>query len=77
MYAIRSYYGYFASNQYKVSLESGYVDYIVNGPGDQTFPELINALKSNRKEDTIHIKNLIFKNDNGEIIKTATEALLA
>ncbi len=68
--------GYFASNQYKVSLESGYVDYIVNGPGDQTFPELINALKSNRKEDTIHIKNLIFKNDNGEIIKTATEALL-
>ncbi|MCO6175107.1 B12-binding domain-containing radical SAM protein [Flavobacterium sp. NRK F10] len=68
--------GYFASNQYKVSLESGYVDYIVNGPGDQTFPELINTLESNRKEDTIHIKNLIFKNNNGEIIKTATEALL-
>jgi radical SAM superfamily enzyme YgiQ (UPF0313 family) len=36
--------GYFASNQSKVVMESGYVDYIVYGPGDKTFPELIHHL---------------------------------
>jgi len=35
--------GYFASNQYKVSVESPYVDYIINGPGDVAFPSLINS----------------------------------
>lgn len=68
--------GYFASNQYKVSLNSGYVDYVINGPGDTTFPELINTLESNQKEKLALIKNLIFKNEKGEIIKTSVEALL-
>jgi hypothetical protein len=36
--------GYFASNQYKVCIESSYVDFIVNGPGDVTFPTLLDTL---------------------------------
>jgi len=38
--------GYFASNQYKVSMDSGMVDYIINGPGDVAFPSLIDVLES-------------------------------
>ena len=30
--------GYFPSNQYKTVLDSGFVDYIINGPGDKAFP---------------------------------------
>lgn len=67
--------GYFASNQYKVTLESGYVDYIVNGPGDNTFPELISALESGETERIPDIKNLIYT-DNEKIRKTAVESLL-
>lgn len=59
--------GYFASNQYKSSIQSGFVDYIVNGPGDKAFPELIEALES--KKDLSNIENLIY-NINEEIIKT-------
>ena len=68
--------GYFASNQYKVCLESGYVDYVVNGPGDNTLPELITAIENNNLEKIASIKNLIYKNENGEIIKTVVEDLL-
>ncbi|UPT69303.1 MAG: B12-binding domain-containing radical SAM protein [Flavobacterium sp. JAD_PAG50586_2] len=68
--------GYFAANQYKVSLNSGDVDYVINGPGDVAFPSLIEALENNKKEDIFFIKNLIYKDDKGEIIKTAVEALL-
>jgi anaerobic magnesium-protoporphyrin IX monomethyl ester cyclase len=60
--------GYFASNQYKVVINSDYVDYIVNGPGDETFPQLINALENNTPVD--EIRNLIYKKDD-EIVKTA------
>ncbi|SEQ12342.1 Radical SAM superfamily enzyme YgiQ, UPF0313 family [Flavobacterium urocaniciphilum] len=68
--------GYFASNQYNVCLQSGYVDYIINGPGDNTFPELLKALESNNLEQLPSIKNLIFKNEDGQIIKNCVEALL-
>ncbi len=65
--------GYFASNQYKVCIESGFVDYIINGPGDVTFPRLLNSIGKN---ESLHdIKNLIFVED-GKIIKTAKEELL-
>src|SRR3954469_7564525 len=37
--------GYFPSNQPASVLDSGYVDFIVNGPGDKTFPALISALE--------------------------------
>ena len=68
--------GYFASNQYKVCLESGYVDYVVNGPGDTTFPELITTLENNELDKLPTIKNLIYKNEDDKIVKTAVEALL-
>ena len=57
--------GYFAANQYKVSLNSGVVDYVINGPGDTTFPLLIEALENDKKEDIFLIKNLIYKDDKG------------
>jgi anaerobic magnesium-protoporphyrin IX monomethyl ester cyclase len=60
--------GYFAANQYKVSLDSGYVDYVINGPGDFAFPQLIEAI--GHKTAVEGIKNLIFKK-NGEYIITA------
>jgi len=66
--------GYFASNQYKVALNSGYVDYVINGPGDNTFPELVNALEAN--ENLNLIKNLIYKDATNQIVKTDVEALL-
>ncbi|RZJ35763.1 MAG: B12-binding domain-containing radical SAM protein [Flavobacterium sp.] len=68
--------GYFAANQYKVALDSGYVDYIINGPGDVVFPELLNALESGEEDKIGSINNLIYKNADGAIVKTPTEALL-
>lgn len=60
--------GYFPSNQYKVCLESGFVDFIINGPGDEAFPQLIDALEKNK--DYSQILNLIFRKEN-QIIKTS------
>ena len=68
--------GYFASNQYQVSISSFFVDYIINGPGDVAFPSLIRVLEDNTHAEISIIKNLIFKNEEGEIIKTAKEELL-
>ena len=65
--------GYFATNQCKVALESGYVDYVVSGPGDVAFPKLLDALEENQTVD--EIQNLIFRKD-GHIIKTPKEPLL-
>ena len=65
--------GYFASNQHKSVLNSGFVDYVVDGPGDIAFPKLITALAENQPLDAI--ENLIFKRD-GNIIRNAREALL-
>lgn len=65
--------GYFASNQSDVSLNSGFVDYIINGPGDEAFPQLIDALEN--KKNISEIKNLIFRNGN-EIIRTAKADLI-
>lgn len=65
--------GYFASNQFKVSIEAPYVDFIVNGPGDVAFPALLDALENNK--DYSNIKNLIYLKD-GEIVQTPKEALL-
>ena len=64
--------GYFASNQFQVCLDSGYVDFIINGPGDTAFPSLLQALDSD--EDYSQIKNLIYLKD-GKTIKTAKETL--
>lgn len=68
--------GYFASNQFKVCVESSFVDYIINGPGDVAFPSLIQALEENNLDSIFKIKNLIYKNEKGILIKTAKEQLL-
>jgi anaerobic magnesium-protoporphyrin IX monomethyl ester cyclase len=59
--------GYFPANQYKCVLNSGYVDYVINGPGDEAFPQLIESVE--KKSDPSLIKNLIYKK-NDEFIKT-------
>lgn len=66
--------GYFASNQYKVCIESDFVDFIINGPGDHAFPFLLNAIESNSSFE--FVPNLIYKNTSGEIVKTAKQTLV-
>ncbi|UCH65144.1 MAG: radical SAM protein [Ignavibacterium sp.] len=65
--------GYFPANQYHSVLNSDYVDYIINGPGDVAFPSLLDALGSG--DDPKSIKNLIFKK-SGQTVITEKEALL-
>ena len=67
--------GYFAANQYKVSINSGYVDYIISGPGDVAFPSLLEAIEEDNLDKISKIKNLIYKNGD-QIVTTAKEALL-
>jgi anaerobic magnesium-protoporphyrin IX monomethyl ester cyclase len=57
--------GYFPTNHFKVVLNSGFVDFVVNGPGDHAFPQLLQALENNQPYD--HIKNLIYL--SGEKVK--------
>lgn len=64
--------GYFASNQNKVCLNSGFVDFIINGPGDSAFPSLLEAL--DKGDDPTGIRNLIFKKDD-RIVTTTKETL--
>lgn len=59
--------GYFPSHQYKVVLESGYVDYVVNGPGDKAFPRLLDALEK-KTEPLEAIANLIYRKPGSEEI---------
>jgi len=59
--------GYFPANQYKSVLNSGFVDYIINGPGDEAFPQLLYSIEN--KTDPSLIKNLIFRK-NYEFITT-------
>src|SRR5437879_6150298 len=37
--------GYFASNHHNACISSGYIDYIVYGPGDKAFPLLLDAIE--------------------------------
>lgn len=64
--------GYFPSNQSKVVLNSGFVDFVVNGPGEKCFPDLLKALENDQPYEQIN--NLIYKND-GEIIRTKKDEL--
>ena len=65
--------GYFASNQYEVAMNSGYVDYVINGLGDYAFPGLLQALENQQPLDKIN--NLIFK-QAGKIVKTKKDTIL-
>lgn len=64
--------GYFPINHYKVVLQSGYVDFVINGPGDHAFPALLDALENNKPYELI--KNIVYKSGSS-IIKTAKEDL--
>lgn len=66
--------GYFPSTQPNAVLYSGYVDFIINGPGDNAFPKLIDALENDTPFE--FIKNLIYKNVEGKIIINSKEDLL-
>lgn len=65
--------GYFPSNQPKVCLDSGYVDVVINGPGDKCFPELIKRWNSGRS-DIGDIPNLILKSA-GRIVTTRKDEI--
>jgi anaerobic magnesium-protoporphyrin IX monomethyl ester cyclase len=65
--------GYFPANQFSSVIRSPHVDYVVNGPGDKTFPELLMALENNSSVD--HIKNLIYVK-SGEVVKTPQAVLM-
>src|SRR5579862_1887338 len=65
--------GYFATTHYKVILESGYVDFVILGPGDNAFPKLIDALETNKPYELI--KNLAYTIEN-EVIKNSKEDLI-
>ncbi len=64
--------GYFASNHSTVILKSGFVDAIVYGPGDKTFPAWLDALEN--KTPLNNIKNLVFR-EGDKIIKTPKDEL--
>ena len=63
--------GYFPSNHHKVVLNSGYVDCVINGPGDKAFPELLDAIENNG--DYSFINNLIFKREGSIIFNKKDE----
>ncbi len=71
--------GYFASNHSQVTINSGYIDYVIYGPGDVAFPQLMEAIlrqdsfgenNSSRRD----IPNLIFK-ENNSVVKTKKDEL--
>jgi anaerobic magnesium-protoporphyrin IX monomethyl ester cyclase len=64
--------GYFPSTQNQAVLKSGYVDFVINGPGDHAFPALIDALENNTPYELI--KNIIYPSGE-KIIKTMKEDL--
>jgi anaerobic magnesium-protoporphyrin IX monomethyl ester cyclase len=65
--------GYFPSNHSSVVLNSGYVDFVINGPGDHAFPKLIQALENDEPYELI--KNLAYRSGD-DIIKTTKEDLI-
>jgi len=65
--------GYFPTNHYKIVLQSGYVDFVINGPGDHSFPQLLDALEKNKPYELV--KNLIYQL-GFSIIKNAKEDLI-
>jgi len=65
--------GYFPSNQKEVVINSGFVDYVINGPGDRAFPKLIEALEKNTPLNTV--ENIVYK-ENQKINITKSEELI-
>src|SRR5665213_2755354 len=65
--------GYFPTNQFKVILQSGYVDFVINGPGDYAFPRLVDALENNKPYELI--RNLIYRSGD-KVLKTPKDDLI-
>jgi radical SAM superfamily enzyme YgiQ (UPF0313 family) len=65
--------GYFPTNHYRVILESGHVDFVINGPGDHAFPALLDALENDKPYELI--RNLIFRSGR-TVIKNTKEELI-
>lgn len=65
--------GYFASNQYKTVLDSGWVDFVVDGPCDDMLVTLLTGIHEGW-DDFSPIPNLIYRT-KGQLIKTRKEAL--
>lgn len=66
--------GYFASNQYGAVMESGYVDFVIYGPGDNAFPALLEALEKQTPYE--FIPNVVWKTPEGRVVKNSKESLL-
>ncbi len=66
--------GYFPTNHPAPVLQSGYVDFVINGPGDNAFPRLLDALENKAPYELI--RNLIYKAEDGKIRKTLKEELI-
>ncbi|HUR10288.1 MAG TPA: radical SAM protein [Flavitalea sp.] len=64
--------GYFPSNHPGVVLRSGFVDYIINGPGDKSFLQLLLSLENGKTVD--QIPNLIYLQEN-KMVKTIKDEL--
>jgi len=64
--------GYFPSNQPRAVLTSGFVDFVVNGPGDKSFPALLAAIDQGMPFD--QISNLIYQSGD-QIVKTRKDEL--
>src|SRR4051812_21886285 len=64
--------GYFPSNQPGVVLNSGFVDFVVNGMGDKCFPQLIKTLETG--EDLSTVSNLIYLRE-GKLVKNPKDAI--
>lgn len=64
--------GYFAANQHKSVMNSGYVDVVINGPGDKAFPQLLQALDAGLPIE--NIPNIIYKQGK-DIIITQKDSL--
>jgi anaerobic magnesium-protoporphyrin IX monomethyl ester cyclase len=65
--------GYFASLYTDATLNAGYVDFAVRGPGEDTIVELLGALRGSRK--FTGIRGLSFKDDFGLHVHNATRPI--
>lgn len=65
--------GYFPSNQTKVCLQSGFVDVVVNGPGDKCFPLLLERWEAGNM-DWKDLPNLAYS-VAGEIVVTKKDEI--
>jgi len=64
--------GYFPSNQQKVCLNSGFVDVVINGPGDKCFPELLSRWEAGNKVWN-DIPNLAYPDGDGIVVTKKDE----